>query len=172
MENAILRPAAPPTVNWLPSALLTGLLAGTLDISAACAQYALMTHKPPVQILYYVASGAFGPAAMGGGVTMALAGLLVHYFIATFFACAFYWLAARWLGLLRRPVLAGLGYGVLVWVLMNVGVVPLTRIPARPFHLLPSAVGMGILMLCIGLPTALRAARFFRPPAAPWASRE
>ncbi|MDQ2770242.1 MAG: hypothetical protein M3Y54_07060 [Bacteroidota bacterium] len=163
METSALRPVAPATTSWLPSALLTGLLAGTLDIAAACTQYALMTHKPPVQVLHYVASGAFGPAAMAGGARMAGAGLLFHYGIATGFALAFYWLAARWPALLRRPVLAGLGYGVLVWVVMNLVVVPLTRIPARPLHLLPSAIGLGILMLCIGLPIALRAVRFFRP---------
>ena len=162
METSARRPAIPSPASWLPSALLTGLLAGTLDISAACTQYALMTHQPPVQVLHYVASGAFGPAAMAGGAGMAGAGLLFHYGIATGFACAFYGLAARWPQLLRRPVLAGLGYGVVVWLIMNLGVVPLTRIPARPFHLLPSAIGMAILMLCIGLPTALRAAGFFR----------
>ena len=155
-------PSAARRPGWARAALLTGLLAGTLDITAACTQYVLMAHKSPVNVLHFVASGFFGPAAQAGGAGMALAGLAFHYLIAGTWAVVFYWLYPRlpWLRKLP-PVLAGLGYGAVVWLVMNRLVVPSSRVPQRPFSLQSAAIGMGILMLCIGLPIALRAARHY-----------
>jgi hypothetical protein len=158
---------APPRA-WVGAAFVTGLLVGTLDIAAASIHYVLVAHKSPANVLNFIASGIFGPTAFSGGAGMALAGLALHYFIATMFALAFYWLAGRWPTLPRHKVLAGLLYGVLIWLLMNLLVLPLSQTPELPFKLVSAAIGAGILMLCVGLPIALRAARYYarnQPPA-------
>lgn len=47
-----------------------------------------------------------------------------------------YWLAClRWPALLGRPVLAGVGYGVLTYFAMNHIIVPLSRAAPPPFIL-------------------------------------
>jgi hypothetical protein len=59
-------------------------------------------------------------------------------------------------------MVTGLIYGVFVWVMMNRVVVPLSLIPKRPFHFTKeSAIQMGILMLCIGLPVSLMAKKYY-----------
>ncbi len=59
-----------------------GLLAGTLDISAACIHAYLLRGTTPVQVLRYVASGVWGTDAFQGGTGIALQGLLFHFIIA------------------------------------------------------------------------------------------
>ena len=46
----------------------------------------------------------------------------------------------------------GLLYGIAVYFFMNLVVLPLSRVPHRPF--VPSPVMIAIHMLCVGLPIA------------------
>lgn len=144
----------------VPAAIgLTGLIAGTLDIGAASTQYLLQGGKNPVRILEYIASAVFGSSVMGAGGAIAVAGLLLHYLIAYIWTTLFY-LAYPHVGLLRKnPFAVAVGYGLLVWAVMNRVVVPLSRIgpPTTPFNLARAATAAGILIVCIGLPLALRA---------------
>ena len=164
METSQPLTAVAHAANWLRAALVTGLLAGTLDIVAACSQYVLTTHKSPVDVLHFVASGLVGPAAFAGGAGTAALGLAAHYGIAILFAGLLYWLSPRLPVLLRHPVLAGVGYGLIVWLIMNLVVLPNSRVVTRPLEPVPSAIGLAILMLCIGLPIAIRAARYYARP--------
>lgn len=139
----------------------TGLIAGALDATAATTQYMLNGGTSPLVVWKYVASGAFGPDARTGGLHYAAAGLLMHFCIAMAWTALFYFLAMR-VKLLRtgNPILVGVGYGAFVWVLMNRVVVPLSRIgPPKTFNLKNAIIGAIILMVCIGLPNALRARR-------------
>jgi len=74
------------------SVLITTLMAGTLDIVAACINAYLVSGVTPAQVLSYIASGLFGKTAYSGGPEILLAGLVFHYLIA--FACTtcFYWI--------------------------------------------------------------------------------
>ncbi len=152
--------ATPSKPLNVPAAIgLTGLIAGTLDISAASAQYMLSGGSNPVRILEYIASAVFGAGVMGQGGLFAAAGLLLHYLIAYTWTTLFY-LAYPHVGLLRKnPFAVAVGYGLLVWAVMNRVVVPLSRIgpPKAPFDLARAATAAGILIVCIGLPLALRA---------------
>ncbi|HET8647044.1 MAG TPA: hypothetical protein VFO85_16225, partial [Vicinamibacteria bacterium] len=85
--------------------LLGGLVAGTMDITAAILLYA-RRGVPPLRILQSVASGLLGRAAFTGGVPTAALGLALHFFIATT-AAAVYVLAARRLPLARWPLVGG-----------------------------------------------------------------
>ena len=59
----------------------------------------------------------------------------------------------------KNAVATGLGYGVFVWLVMNLAVVPLTRAYQFPFSIKGAAIGMAILMVCVGLPISLVARR-------------
>ena len=144
--------------KWI---FITGLLSFSLYILAAIIQYMIVTTKNPIRIFYYIASGVFGKEAYDGGTPMVIAGILFHYFIATTFSAFFFFIypAIPWLG--KNKIIGGLLYGVFVWVVMNLVVVPLSQVSRGAFHLHQVLIGMGILMICIGLPVSLMANRYW-----------
>jgi len=107
-------------------ALAGGLLAGTLDITYAWVFWALKAGATPVRIFQSVARGLLGPAAFQGGAATAARGLFLHYFIATSMSFGFFLVAQRWTALRSRPLPYGAGYGLLLYVIMNYIVVPLS----------------------------------------------
>ena len=113
--------------------LAGGLTAGILDIVNAIAFWRLYSGASATAILQSVAAGLQGKAAFAGGAASAALGLLLHFLIM-FAMAAVYWLACRrWPALLRRPVPAGVAYGLGTWAVMNFVVVPLSRASSPPF---------------------------------------
>ena len=139
-----------------------GLIAGTLDICAACLTAWLRAGVGPIGLLQYVASGALGPAASQGGIKTALIGLALHYLIATIWTAVFYLASRKWLFLIERPVQFGLLYGIAVYLIMTFVVVPLSRVTPRPATITGRTIGILTIMFCIGLPIALIVRRFSR----------
>ena len=150
-----------PFKNPVTAILLTGLIAGLLDIVAACTQYYINTGKGPGNVLRYVASGVFGKKAFTGGVTMAAWGLLFHFIIAFALTIFYFWLypKLRWLG--KNKILAGLLFGVFAWLVTNLVIVPLSHAPSVPIVIEKAAVAMLILMVCIGLTISLLANKHY-----------
>lgn len=106
--------------------LIGGLVVGTLDITYACVFWALKAGVPPRRIFQSVARGVLGPAAFTSGAASAALGLFLHFFIATMMSITFYVVARRWTGLVQRPLIFGAAYGVVLWLVMNYVVVPLS----------------------------------------------
>ena len=131
--------------------LYGGIAAATLDIVNAIVFWQVYSGTPAARILQAIAAGLLGQAAFAGGAATATLGLALHFLIA--FAMAFvYWLAAsRQPVLIRHPVAAGLAYGALTWVAMNVVIVPLSRAQPPPF--IPAWFADGILahLVLVGL---------------------
>jgi hypothetical protein len=140
--------------------LAAALLAGTLDMIGATLQFILNGGREPGRIWRYVASGAFGPSARKGGTEMVVYGLLFHYFIAFTWTLIFFLVFSRLGFAIQFPILAGVLYGILVWLGMNFVVVPLSHIGSFPVHLKSSLIGAGILVLAIGIPVSLMAHRY------------
>ncbi len=134
------------------SILKAGLLAGLLDILAAFANFYLKTGKNPVIILKFIASGVFGNAAFSGGPEMAFLGLLFHFLIALLFAAIFFLVVARILPKTPVKLSAGILYGIFIWLVMSLIVVPLSGAPKQPFNLPDAILNAAILMICVGLP--------------------
>jgi hypothetical protein len=141
--------------------ITAGLAAGTLDIIAASLQYYIKTGKGPGNMLRFIASGVFGAKAFSGGAAMARLGLLFHYVITFLFTVFFFWLYPRAGVLQKSAILTGLLYGIFVWAVMNLLVLPLSLAPVIPFVLKKAAIAMLILMCCVGLPTALIADKYY-----------
>lgn len=131
-----------------------GLLVGTLDILAAFLNFFIQTGKNPIVILRYIAAAAFGKSAMTGGAIMAFYGLLFHYLIAFAFTVLFALLYIRLWQWFKNTALIGLVYGLFVWLVMNLIVVPNTKIPAGPFSWTSAITNCLILILCMGIPLA------------------
>ena len=154
------RSTTPSLVQWI---LLTGLLAGTLDGLAAVINFTINGGKDPVVLIFrYIAGAVFGAKARTGGTPMVIWGIFFHYMIAMLFTIFFFLIYPKIRSFLPHPIITGLIYGALVWVIMNQVVVPLSNLPKKPvFHLKNAAIQMGILMLCIGLPISLMTKKYY-----------
>lgn len=147
--------------------LMAGLIAGVLDITAACTLAGVRAGVSPVRVFQSVAGGLLGPATFKGGAPTAVLGLALHFFIATGAAAVYYAASRKMASLVERPVLSGLLYGIAVWVFMNFVVLPLSAVTKRPFDPSAAAIMIVIHMLFVGLPIALAVRRFGPPPDAP-----
>ena len=105
-----------------------GLLAGTIDIGAA----SLINRLSPVVILQAIASGLLGKGAFAGGAATASVGLLLQWGISILIAGIYLMVTAAWPGMRRRWCLTGVLAGVVIFVIMNYLVVPLSAAPFRP----------------------------------------
>jgi hypothetical protein len=119
----------------LTAILLGGLVAASIDIFAA----SLISGKDVIYILHIIAGGLLGRHAMTGGMQTALLGLLLQELMGLIIA-AIYVGAAGLMPLLKRRWLAcGLLYGVVIFLVMNYVVVPLSawkhwpQMPAAKF---------------------------------------
>jgi hypothetical protein len=145
----------------LKAILSAWLLAGTLDITAAVIYYPLASGVKVITLLQGIASGLLGAKAFAGGLRTAVLGLACHYLIALTWTLVFF-LAVRTFNVLSRNLfLTGMVYGVVVWLVMNLIVLPLSNVRHVPFDLGRAIVGTIILMFCIGLPIAMIVGRHY-----------
>lgn len=142
--------------------LVGGLVAGTLDIGAA----ALINMIDPRVILRFIAGGVLGKAALQGGPAVAWLGLFLQWGMSLLIAAIFVFAALRLRWLTARPVLAGLAYGVVVFVVMNYVVVYFSAWH-RISHFTPASFIENLLaMLVFGLIVSICARIFLRPKRA------
>ena len=133
--------------------LLGGSVAGVLDILAAF--LISWPRVSPVRVLQYIASGALGPAAFRGGALTAAAGLAFHFGIAFGASAAYVAASRRWPLLVTRPVACGIVYGVVVYAVMQLVVLPLSRVTRGTPTWSSIATMIVIHITCVGLPIAL-----------------
>lgn len=135
--------------------LVGGLVAGTLDIAFAIS-FAGYNGVSPARLLQSVASGLFGNPAFSGGSLMAATGLALHFAMSFLWAGIFLLASRRIDFLLLRPVLAGVLFGIVVFLVMRLVVLPLSAFP-RPvnFSPLPTILDLLSHTLLFGVPIAL-----------------
>lgn len=102
-----------------------GLVAGTIDIGAA----ALINRVSPVLILRYIATGVAGAAALSGGAGAACLGLLLQWAMSVLIAAIYWRVSAAMPRLRARWWLGGLLAGVVIFIVMNFVVMPLSAAP-------------------------------------------
>jgi hypothetical protein len=137
------------------------LLAGTLDGIAAL----LISYKiSPAIIFQFIASGWFGKAAFTGGTAMVICGIAFHYLIASFWSTLLFHLYPGFKRIVMNKYVIAVLFGLIIWLVMNLAVLPLTNIPkhAGPINILNLAEGIAALILCLGMPIAMTADRYYR----------
>lgn len=146
--------------------LSTWLIAGTLDILSAFVHVFIVKHKIFWGMFNYIASGLLGPdVAMPGGFGIVILGFFIHYFIAFSFTLLFF-LVYRSLHFSRvNKYIVGILYGLFVWAVMNIIILPITKLPSRPLLLKNAVIDALILICMIGLPISIRAHSYFRKAA-------
>jgi hypothetical protein len=139
-----------------------GLIAGTLDLTAACVAAWWRGGVNPIRVMQSIASGLLGAASFTGGARTAVLGIALHFLIATVATAVFYVASRKLYYLIEHPIPAGLLYGVAVYAFMNFVVIPLSAVAQRPATLSGRIIGLLIIMFFIGLPIAVIVRRFSR----------
>ncbi len=124
---------------------------GSIDLLFACGFWKLLRGVPPERILQSIAAGVQGRAAFEGGQASAMLGLACHYAIALGMVLAYVVASVRWRALARRPVVHGLLYGLLLYVVMNQLVVPLSNAPQPTTVYLPWVLASIAMHALLGL---------------------
>ncbi len=138
------------------------LFVGTLDILSAFIYVFIKTGTfVPFNILQFIASGIWGKKAASGGSITVVAGLFLHYFIAFIFTLFFFWLFPKLKAASKNKVLTGIVYGMFIWMVMNLMVLPLSNIAHRPFNIVNTIINVLIVMVCIGVPLSFMAGAYY-----------
>jgi uncharacterized membrane protein YagU involved in acid resistance len=138
------------TILWI------GLVAGTLDIAENLV-FSQVRGVTPWRVFQYIASGLMGRQAFESGWASVLLGVGLPYIIALIWTAVFYVMARKFAIIMRGPVLSGLLYGTVVYLIMNFIIVPLSGVPhpLRPVTLVSRINAVLALLICIGLPISL-----------------
>jgi hypothetical protein len=131
-----------------------GLAAGGLDLVSAYITFGIGVPRA-------VAGGLLGRAAFTGGAGVYALGVFLQFFIAVA-AAAVYYAASRKLEILRTHFLVcGMFYGIAVWLVMNLIVLPLCALHVTgPIPRHDMIQGILVHMILIGLPIAYGVRRF------------
>jgi hypothetical protein len=138
----------------LPAIFVGGLIAGALDLTSAFITFGWGVPRA-------IAGGLLGPTALHGGTGTFVLGVLLHFFIACS-AAAIYYAASLRLGFMtEHAVVCGMFYGIAIFLVMNLVVLPLSALHAKgPYRLAGLIQGLLVHMIIIGLPIALSVKRF------------
>lgn len=113
-------------VSGWPRIGLGALVAGMADLLFAMGFWWLSHDVPPMRILQSIAAGWYGEASYAGGVQTAGVGAVSHFAIMFLFVAAYRQMATRMALLRRRPLAMGAIYGLFLYLLMNLVVLPLS----------------------------------------------
>jgi len=140
--------------------LVGGVLAGALDIGYATLVN-MLRDISPIVILQSVASGVLGRHAYAGGSTSATLGIGLHFLMTIIMSLGFVILARTHLVLRAHPIVSGVAYGLVLFILMNFVVVPLSL--AYPGKTPQGLMLLGALLahvFLVGVPISLVARRY------------
>jgi hypothetical protein len=141
--------------NALLAIVAGGLSAGIIDLAQALI---LFGAKVPLGI----AGGLLGrKAAHGGGVSIYVLGVFLHFFIAFSAATVYYVASRKWEFLKEHPLICGLVYGAAVDQVMALIVLPLSALHAwGPYKWHDVTLGIVVHMFTVGLPISFSVWRF------------
>jgi len=137
----------------MKTSIYAGLIAGTIDIGAACT----INMIGPGPILRFIASGLLG-APLPHETWVYFLGLGLQWMMSIIIAAIFVIAATKIPALLRHWIAAGIAYGMVVYFVMTFVVVPLSR--AKSGHVTMSSFVENLLaMILFGLIVAYTAQR-------------
>jgi hypothetical protein len=136
--------------------VIAGLVAGTLDLGAAC----LINDVGPFIICQAIARGILGKASFEEGLASAALGLVLQWLMSILIAACCFFAARRLPRALRgRWLASGLLFGVVIFLVMNYVVVPLSAVGHAPHFTAAKALENLIAMLVFGVILSFFAAK-------------
>ena len=118
-------------IAW-PQVLLGGFIVALGDFAFASTLWFGWTVPGFIKLFQTIAVGVLGQASYEGGMTAAWLGAGLHLFMATMFVVVYVLAGRRVPSLLEKPFAYGAAYGVVLYVVMNFVVMPLSRVDASP----------------------------------------
>jgi hypothetical protein len=147
--------------SFFSSALKSGLMIGVLDAAAASLQAYIMNGVTPDRVFTFVASGAFGQNAYEGGSIIAVIGLVFHFIVAISWTFIFYAAYPKLTILRSNKFVAGMAFGIFIWIVMNFVVIPLSLIGLRPFNAISAIIQIFIHLFVIGVPISYLTNKYY-----------
>ena len=148
MKTLLLTPSK-LAMSWL-TIIMAGIIAGTLDALAAIVVYSI----PPVSLFQFIASAAFGQVAFASLSPYLWWGIFFHYLISMAWATVFVLFYPLLRQIAKNWVIRGIAYAILIWIVMNLIVLPMTQLAPAKVSVQSVSVAMLILILMVGLPIA------------------
>lgn len=121
--------ATPPA--WL-QVFFGGLIIAIADTIFATTLWFGWSMPGLIKLFQTIAVGVLGKASFDGGIPTALLGAGLHLFMASMFVLTYTLVSRRTPELLRKPFVYGPLYGMLLYVIMNFVVLPLSRVGGTP----------------------------------------
>ena len=142
--------------RYLMVALIVGLAAAVIEMVFVLPVQPLFGTRP-IRIFWIIAAGALGRPALQGGAGVVLLGACIHVFVSVVAAAVYVFAARLWDDvLIRKPVISGMVFGAVCYVVMTFMVIPLSAIH---YHADPSIMdiwaSLAIHVFAFGLPIAL-----------------
>lgn len=132
-EKLLLDAQRSQRIWW--SAVAVIVLLASADLLFASSYWHFTYALPPTRLAQNIAAGLLGKRAFAGGMNTVLLGLLLHYAMMSVMVGVYYLLSRRFAGLREHPWRYGSLYGVVLYVVMNEIVLPLSAAPKTPFIL-------------------------------------
>jgi hypothetical protein len=151
------KPTATPVLgnSAFRTIITAGLIAGILDGSDAAIFIGLIQRAGVSRVFQFIASGLLGPRSFAEGWRSGALGVLIHFFIATSAAGAYYGFSRRIPLLTKRPFVSGATFGICLFIFMHYFVVRLSA--AHSGSLGPVALANQLFahIFLVGIPIAL-----------------
>lgn len=143
------------SARWVRAGPLAGLVGGAVELVIVLPSQASLGVMPG-RMFQSIAGGLLGASTYVGGWQTIILGVICHFTIAVLAGLAYALAATQLPMLVRRPVLCGLGYGIIVYLVMTFVVLPLSAVPFHPtFKPVLAAISLSVHMVAFGLPIAL-----------------
>jgi ABC-type xylose transport system permease subunit len=144
--------------------LLGGLIVALGDFILAATLWFGWNLPGFARLFQTIAVGVLGKASYDGGATTAWLGAGLHLFMATVFVVVYALAGRRVPTLLQKPFAYGAAYGVVLYVVMNFVVMPLSRVDASPSFEHPDWIFYSVIAhMLFGVICVLFARRALRP---------
>lgn len=140
--------------------LKIGLLIGLMDGIAASLNAYLASGVTPDRVFRFIASGVFGMEAFKGSTAMITWGLMFHFIIALAWTALFFLFALSFHFVKAHYLISGVLYGIFIWAVMEVVVLPLSNTPRLEHTLCGTLIMIGIHMIVIGVPMSYMINRY------------
>lgn len=140
-----------PKSSLLPTVLLTACIVAVID-GLAAVLLTLSYGGQPIRVFQYIASGIAGVCAFNGGLVSAGWGLVLHFGISLLWTIFFVLVHAFIFRFIKSALLRTILYGTLIWIIMNLVILPMSHVTQRPFDVNAMAIGIAILIVAAGAP--------------------
>jgi uncharacterized membrane protein YagU involved in acid resistance len=118
--------------RYVLSAILIVFVLATSDLIFACTYWRVTHNVPPPRLIQNIASGLLGKRAFAGGENTVLLGVVLQYFMMSLMVGTYYVVSTRTKALNAKPLMYGLLYGIVLYVMMSHVVVPLSAAAQGP----------------------------------------